>query len=85
MKTPNNKVSSVHFNLKGQILIPIWVRNDLEIEEGTRALIHLEGGVIVLRPITPRYIKSLRGSLKGSGVLKSLLRDRQQERKVPRR
>ena len=80
MKTPASKVRSVHFNSKGQILIPAWLRDDLEIKKGTRAFIYREGGAIVLRPITPRYIKSLRGSLKGSGVLKSLIGDRGCER-----
>jgi AbrB family looped-hinge helix DNA binding protein len=81
MKTHANKERSVHFNSKGQILIPGWVRDDLEIKEGTRASVYQEGDAIVLRPITPRYIKSLRGSLKGSGILKSLMGDRQRERK----
>jgi hypothetical protein len=35
-----------------------------------------------LRPITRDYIRSLRGSLKGKGVMKSLMADRERERKL---
>jgi bifunctional DNA-binding transcriptional regulator/antitoxin component of YhaV-PrlF toxin-antitoxin module len=61
--------------------MPIRVRKEFEIENVTRALVYREGDGIVLKPITPRYIKSLRGSLKGSGVLKSLMDDRTRARK----
>ncbi len=80
MTKPRNKTSTVHFNLRGQITIPVWLRNDLEIEKGTRALVYQDGDVIILRPVTTRYIKSLRGSLKGSSVLKSLMDSRKRER-----
>jgi hypothetical protein len=36
----------------------------------------------VLKAITPRHIRNLRGSLKGSGVLKSLTVDRKREREL---
>ena len=35
---------------------------------------------ILLRPITRSYIRSLRGSLKGRGVMKSMMADRKHER-----
>jgi hypothetical protein len=53
-----------------------------EIGEGTRALVYQEGDAIILKPITPGHIKNLRGSLKGSGVLKSLMNDRKREREL---
>jgi hypothetical protein len=34
---------------------------------------------ILIKPVTRTYIKSLRGSLKGSGVMKALLEDRKRE------
>ncbi|WCJ58258.1 hypothetical protein NXS98_11025 [Fontisphaera persica] len=37
---------------------------------------------ILLRPITPKYIRRLRGSLKGRGVLKAMMEDRQAEREL---
>jgi hypothetical protein len=36
----------------------------------------------VLKPITTQHIKNLRGSLKGSGVLKALMDDRKREREL---
>ncbi|HWF13303.1 MAG TPA: AbrB/MazE/SpoVT family DNA-binding domain-containing protein [Candidatus Acidoferrales bacterium] len=81
MKT-TNKTDTIRFTVKGQVVIPIWLRQVFEIEEGTRALVYQEGDVIILKPITPSHIKNLRGSLKGSGVLKSLMEDRKREREL---
>jgi hypothetical protein len=36
----------------------------------------------LLKPITRSYIRSLRGSLKGKGVLKAMTEDRKRERKL---
>jgi AbrB family looped-hinge helix DNA binding protein len=70
----------IRFTVKGQVVIPRWLRTEFDVEEGTRALIYREGEAIVLKPITPRHIRNLRGSLKGSGVLKTLMEDRKRER-----
>ena len=74
------KTDMIHFTVKGQVVIPRWLRKEFDIEEGTRALVYQEGDAIVLKPITPRHIKNLRGSLKGSGALKALMDDRKRER-----
>jgi len=79
MKT-SHKTHTVHFTLKGQVVIPHWLRKEFDIKEGTRALVYQEGDAIVLKPITSRHIKKLRGSLRGSGVLKSLMDGRKRER-----
>jgi bifunctional DNA-binding transcriptional regulator/antitoxin component of YhaV-PrlF toxin-antitoxin module len=79
MKT-TPKTNTVHFNENGQIAVPHWLCKQLGIKEGTRASVYVKGDAIVLQPITSRYIKNLRGSLKGSGVLKSLMDDRKRER-----
>ena len=68
--------------MNGQVAIPRWLRKEFGIEEGTRALVYKAGDAIVLKPITPRHIKNLRGSLKGSGVLKSLTDGRKREREL---
>jgi bifunctional DNA-binding transcriptional regulator/antitoxin component of YhaV-PrlF toxin-antitoxin module len=81
MKT-TPKTNTIHFTVNGHVAIPRWLRNELGIEGGTRALVYLEGDAIVLKPITSRYIKNLRGSLKGSGVLKSLMDGRKREREL---
>ena len=79
MKT-THKIQTIHFSVKGQVVIPAWLRRELGIKDGTRALAYQEGDAIVLKPITSRYIRNLRGSLKGSGVLKSLTEGRKRER-----
>jgi AbrB family looped-hinge helix DNA binding protein len=81
MKT-TPKTTMIHFNVNGQVAIPHWLRKELGIQEGTRALVYQEGDSIVLKPITSRHIKNLRGSLKGSGVLKSLMDCRNREREL---
>ena len=81
MKT-KTKAGTVRFTVKGQVVIPNWLRKEFEIEEGTRALVYQEDDAIVLKPITPGHIRRLRGSLKGSGALKSLLEDRRREREL---
>jgi AbrB family looped-hinge helix DNA binding protein len=74
------KTNIIRFKLNGQVAIPRWLRTGLGIKKGTRALVFQEGDTIVLKPITPLYIKNLRGSLKGLGVLKSLMNGRKRER-----
>ena len=81
MKT-TNKTDTIRFTVKGQVVIPSWLRKTFEIEEGTRALVYQEGDAIVLKPITSKHIRNLRGSLKGSGALKSLMEDRKREREL---
>jgi AbrB family looped-hinge helix DNA binding protein len=79
-KTP--MPNTIHFTSSGRVAIPCWLRDELGIEGGTRALVYQEGDAIELKPITPHYIKNLRGSLKGSGVLKSLMDGRKREREL---
>ncbi len=58
---------TISFSVKGQVVIPRRIRRELEIEEGTRALVYIEDGNIILKPLTPRHYKSLRGLLKNEG------------------
>ena len=81
MKT-TRQTDVIRFTVKGQVVIPRWLRKELDIEEGTRALVYQEADAIVLKPITPRHIRNLRGSLKGAGVLKALMDDRKREREL---
>jgi AbrB family looped-hinge helix DNA binding protein len=78
MKT-TPKTNTIHFKVNGQVAIPHWLRKELGIKKGTRALVFQEGDTIVVKPITPLYIKNLRGSLKGSVVLKVLMTSRKRE------
>ena len=74
------KADTVNFGAKGQVVIPRQLRKEFEIEEGTRAQVYIEDDHIVLRPITSKYIKSLRGSLKGTKVMDVFMAERRRER-----
>jgi AbrB family looped-hinge helix DNA binding protein len=76
------KVETVYFSVKGQIVIPRRLRQEFEIEEGTRAYVESTPEGILIKPLTAKHIRSLRGSLKGSGVMKSLMEDRKKEREL---
>jgi AbrB family looped-hinge helix DNA binding protein len=79
----NSTISeTVNFGAKGQVVIPRRLRREFEIEEGTKAQVYEHDGCIILKPITAKYIKSLRGSLKGSGAMKALTEDRKKEREL---
>jgi bifunctional DNA-binding transcriptional regulator/antitoxin component of YhaV-PrlF toxin-antitoxin module len=80
MNTIPKPTSTIFVNAK--VAIPPELLEDLGIKEGTRALVYRDGDTIVLKPITLRYIRNLRGSLKGAGVLKSLMADRKREREL---
>jgi AbrB family looped-hinge helix DNA binding protein len=53
---------------KGQVVIPAKLREELGLEPGTRLVIEREGDALVLRPLTPAYVRSLRGYFRGSGM-----------------
>ena len=74
------KTETVNFGTKGQVVIPRRLRREFEIEAGTRATVVSTPDGILLKPITRAYIKSLRGSLKGTGVMKAMMEDRRRER-----
>lgn len=66
--------------VKGQVLIPVALRRKYGIKKGTRIAIIEEKGRIVLEPITPDFIHSLMGSLKGSGAFEEFVAERRRER-----
>jgi len=76
------KTDTVYFSVKGQVVIPRWLRKEFEIEEGTRAHVQSTPQGILIKPVTRTYLKSLRGSLKGSGAMKALLEDRKREQEL---
>ncbi len=59
----------VCFSVKGQVVIPRRLRKEFDIDEG-----------ILIKPVTPKFVHSLRGSLKGRGVMKAMMEDRKAER-----
>ena len=80
--TTATKSDTIYFSVKGQVVIPRWLRKEFEIEEGTRAYVQSTPQGILITPVTRTYIKSLRGSLKGSGVMKALREDRKREQEL---
>lgn len=77
-----SQTTTVKFGAKGQVVIPRRLRTEFEIDEGTRAQVYAEDGHIVLKPITARYIKSLRGSLKGTKAMEVFMAERRRERNL---
>lgn len=67
---------------KGQIVIPSSIRRRLGIKEGTRIRIEENGNEIILKPITREYVHSVRGKLKGKGLMKALMAEKERERKL---
>ena len=74
------KAETVNFGSKGQVVIPRRLRKEFEIEEGTRATVVSTPEGILLKPITRAYIKSLRGSLKGTKAMETFMVERKRER-----
>jgi len=67
---------------KGQIVIPASIRRRLGIKEGTRIKIEEKGNEIILKPITREYVHSLRGKLRGKGLMKALMAEKKREREL---
>lgn len=74
------KLETVNFGTKGQVVIPRRLRKEFEIEEGTKATVMATPEGILLKPITRSYIKSLRGSLKGTKAMETFMAERKRER-----
>jgi len=74
------KLETVNFGTKGQVVIPRRLRKEFEIEEGTKATVVSTPEGILLKPITRSYIKSLRGSLKGTRAMETFMAERKRER-----
>ena len=74
------KMETVNFGTKGQVVIPRRLRKEFEIEEGTKATVVSTPEGILLKPITRSYIKSLRGSLKGTKAMETFMAERKRER-----
>ena len=59
-----SKPDSVWFTVKGQVVIPAWLRREFHIENGTRAVVQSTPEGILLKPVTKHAIARLRGILK---------------------
>ena len=78
MKTEVSTVTT-----KGQLVIPSRLRRKFGIRKGTQVIFMEDNERLILQPLTPEFIRSLRGSLKGgSSALEFLLEDRGREREL---
>jgi AbrB family looped-hinge helix DNA binding protein len=59
----------VQLSSKGQVVIPAELRERYGLDAGTRFAVEAVDDCIVLRPITHKYIESLRGYFKGGPSL----------------
>ena len=68
---------------KGQLVIPAKLRRKYAIRKGTQVAFVEEKNRLVLQPLTPEFIRSLRGSLKGEPSASKVLREeRRRERQL---
>lgn len=68
---------------KGQLVIPSKIRRKLGIRKGTQVVFVEDDGKLIIQPLTPEFVRRLRGSLKGEpSLLKILLEDRKREREL---
>src|ERR1700756_3978210 len=80
--TPTSKTDTVMFTVKGQVVIPRWLRKDFQIDEGTRAVVYKHNDHIVLKPLTAQHYRRLRGSLKGTKAMEVFISERKLEREL---
>ena len=80
MKTPT-PADTVCFSTKGQVVIPSKLRKEFEIVGGTRAYVQSTPEGILIKPITRKHIRSIRGMLKGSVTMEEFMAARVEDRK----
>jgi antitoxin PrlF len=67
---------------KGQLVIPVEIRNSLGISPGTRVVLTVEGNRIILQPVNKNLVDQLRGMFSGGpSMADELQRDRRAEDK----
>jgi AbrB family looped-hinge helix DNA binding protein len=74
------QIDTVYFSVKGQVVIPRRLRKEFEIGEGTRAYVQATPEGILIKPLTAKHIRNLRGSLKGSKAMEVFMSERKKER-----
>lgn len=66
---------------KGQMVIPAKLRRKYGIRTGTRVVIREEGERLTIEPLTPDFVRKLKGSLKGGpSALDFLMAERRRDR-----
>jgi AbrB family looped-hinge helix DNA binding protein len=78
------KLDTVWFTTKGQVVIPLRLRKLFEIEEGTKAVVQATPEGILLKPVTAALIRRGRGILKRAPGHESLSEDWAEHKKEER-
>ena len=74
------KAESVYFSVKGQVVIPRRLRKEFEIEEGTRAYVESTPEGILIKPVTTKFIRSLRGKYRHLPLMETLKEMKREEK-----
>lgn len=78
------KLETVWFTTKGQVVIPLRLRKQFDIENGTKAVVQATPEGILLKPMTAALIKRGRGILKRTPGGKPLTEDWAEHKKRER-
>jgi bifunctional DNA-binding transcriptional regulator/antitoxin component of YhaV-PrlF toxin-antitoxin module len=65
------KSDTVYFSVKGQVVIPRWLRREFDIEEGTRAYVQSTPQGILIKPVTRTYIKNIQSKSARAKLVKA--------------
>ena len=79
-----DKPETVSFTTKGQVVIPLRLRKQFEIEDGTKAVVQATPEGILLKPVTAILIRRGRGILKRPPGHGSLDEDRAEHKRQER-
>jgi AbrB family looped-hinge helix DNA binding protein len=84
-----DKLDTVSFTTKGQIVIPLRFRKQFDIEVGTKAVVQATAEGILLKPMTAALVRRGRGLLKRRPAGRPLAEDwaehKRQERALEER
>ena len=78
------KTETVWFTTKGQVVIPLRLRKQFDIEDGTKAVVQATAEGILLKPMTAALIKRGRGILKRRADGRSMTEEWAQHKKEER-
>lgn len=75
---------TVWFTTKGQVVIPLRLRKQFDIEDGTKAVVQATPEGILLKPVTAALVRRGRGILKRAAGDKPLAEDWAEQKKQER-
>ena len=83
------KPETVRFTANGQVVIPLRLRKQFDIEDGTKAVVEATAEGILLKPVTAALIRRGRGILKraqgGKPLSEEWAEHREKERELEER